>query len=459
MKINNLHTIYFLGIGGIGMSALARYFNGLGMQVVGYDKTKTPLTVQLQQEGIQIHYQDNASQIPKDIDLVIYTPAIPKSNTEFIYLTKSNIPIKKRSEVLGLISNEKKTIAVAGTHGKTTVSTMIAFLLKNSNIDCSAFLGGISKNYKSNLLVSDHSDWVVVEADEFDRSFLQLNPDIGIITSMDADHLDIYSNFESLKSNFTQFAEQVKTNGTLLIKDGLQSNFTHLKDLQLFTYSLTEGTDFYVSNIQLKNNNYCFDFVYHDKIIQDLTLGIPGLINVENSIVALAAAVLAGVTEKEIKASLPLFSGIHRRFDYQVNTKDLVFIDDYAHHPEEIKGFVNSVKLIYPDKKILGIFQPHLFSRTRDFADEFAKSLDMLDEIILLPIYPAREKPIEGVSSNIIFDKIQSENKLICSKSELIQIISKSSFDIILTMGAGDIDQLVLPIKENLLTESKQIVN
>ena len=458
MKINDLHNIYFLGIGGIGMSALARYFNGLGVEVSGYDRTKTLLTDQLQQEGIQIHFQDDKTQIPEDIDLVIYTPAIPNNLDEFIHLKNIGIPVRKRSEVLGLITNERKTIAVAGTHGKTTVSTLIAHILKNSSIDCSAFLGGISKNYKTNLLISDQSDWMVVEADEFDRSFLQLKPEIGIITSMDADHLDIYENLESLTTNFTQFAEQIKNNGILLIKEGLQSNFTHLSDVQIFTYSVTEGSDFYTSKIRLEKNKYCFDFIYRDKIIRDVTLGIPGLINLENSVVAMAAALMAGVTEQEIKASLPAFSGIQRRFDYQINTADLIYIDDYAHHPEEIKGFVSSVKKIYPNKKILGIFQPHLFSRTRDFADEFANSLEMLDEIILLPIYPAREKPIVGISSKLIFDKINSNNKSLCSGAELIETINRNTFDIILSMGAGDIDQLVLPIKKHL-TETKQMIN
>lgn len=458
MKINDLHSIYFIGIGGIGMSALARYFNGLGMQVSGYDKTETPLTEQLQQEGIHIHYEDDENQIPENIELVIYTPAIPNNLKELVYLRNSTTPVKKRSEVLGLISNEGRTIAVAGTHGKTTVSTLIAHLLKNSSIDCSAFLGGISKNYKSNLLVSAQSNWTVVEADEFDRSFLHLNPEIGIITSMDADHLDIYGDLENLKSNFTQFSEQIKTKGTLLLKEDLQSNFNHLQDIQIFTYSLSEGSDFYASNVRLKKDKYCFDFVYLDKVIRDVVLGIPGLINVENSVVAMAAAVLAGVTQDEIRVALSSFSGILRRFDYQVNNEELIYIDDYAHHPEEIKGFVSSVKKIYPDKKILGIFQPHLYSRTRDFADEFANSLEILDDIILLPIYPAREKPIEGVSSNLIFDKINSVNKSICKKEDLIDKIGSSTFDIILTMGAGDIDQLVLPIKENL-TQTKEIIH
>jgi len=458
LKLNNLHKIYFLGIGGIGMSALARYFNGRGMQVSGYDKTQTQLTDLLQKEGIQIHFEENIKQIPQNIDLVIYTPAIPKNNAEFIHLMNSDIQIKKRSEVLGLISNELKTVAVAGTHGKTTVSTLIAHLLQNSSIECNAFLGGISKNYKSNLLISDQSDWMVVEADEFDRSFLQLNPDISIITSMDADHLDIYGNLESLKANFTQFVKQIKTNGSLIVKEGLQSNFTQIQKIKTYTYSLSQGSDFYASNIRLEQNKYCFDFNFQDKVIHDVTLGIPGLINVENSIVAIAAAMLAGVTEKEIKIALPAFEGILRRFDYQINTKEIVFIDDYAHHPEEIKGFVNSVKQIYPNKKILGIFQPHLFSRTKDFATEFAKNLELLDEIILLPIYPAREKPIEGVTSEIILNKINSENKQICSKDELIETISKSKFDILLTMGAGDIDQLVFPLKE-FFTESKQLIH
>lgn len=458
MELNNLHKIYFLGIGGIGMSALARYFNKRRVQVSGYDKTQTKLTDLLQEEGIKIHFEEDVKQIPPNIDLVIYTPAIPKNNEEFIQLMNSDIPIKKRSEVLGLISNQMKTIAVAGTHGKTTVSTLIAHLLKNSSIECNAFLGGISKNYKSNLLISDESDWMVVEADEFDRSFLQLNPDVGIVTSMDADHLDIYNNLESLKSNFTQFAEQIKPNGSLIVKKGLKSNFAKNQKGKIYTYSLDQDSDFYASSIRLENNKYCFDLNYQDKIIRDVSLGIPGLINVENSIVALAAALLAGVTEQEIILSLPKFEGILRRFDYQINTNDIVYIDDYAHHPEEIKGFVNSVKQIYPHKIILGIFQPHLFSRTRDFAMEFAKSLEVLDEIILLPIYPAREKPIEGISSEIILDKISSNNKQLCSKTELIEAISNTTFDIILTMGAGDIDQLVNPLKE-FLTETKQLIH
>jgi len=324
LNIYNLHKVYFLGIGGIGMSALARYFNGLGVQVCGYDRTPTKLTDQLLQEGISIHFQEDITLIPSDVELVIYTPAIPKSNTEFIHLVQSNIPIKKRSEILGLISKTKKTIAVAGTHGKTTVTTLIAHLLKNAAIDCSAFLGGISKNYNSNLLVSDQSDWVVVEADEFDRSFLQLNPDIGIITSMDADHLDIYGDLESLKSNFTQFAGQIKSNGTLLVKDGLQFNFTNQPELELFTYSLNQGADFFASNIRLENHKYKFDFNYQDKTIQDITLGIPGLINLENSVVAIASALLAGVTDSEITNALPEFSGILRRFDYQINTKGII---------------------------------------------------------------------------------------------------------------------------------------
>ena len=458
MKINDLHNVYFLGIGGIGMSALARYFNGLGMQVSGYDKTKTSLTGQLQKEGISIHYSDNIKQIPKNTDLAIYTPAIPKTLKEFIYLQNSEIPVKKRSEILGLIANDRKTIAVAGTHGKTTVSTLAAHILKNSGIDCSAFLGGISKNYKTNLLMSGQSDWMVVEADEYDKSFLQLNPQIGIITSIDADHLDIYGDLEILKSNYTFFSEKIKNNGTLLVKQGLQSNFTHLSGIQIFTYSINTKSDFYASNIRLEDDRYCFDFIYRDKLISDVTLGIPGLINVENSVAAMAVAILAGVSEEEIKAALPAFSGIQRRFDYQVKTKDLIYIDDYAHHPEEIRGFISSVKKIYPDKKILGIFQPHLYSRTRDFAGEFADSLKILDEIILLPVYPAREKPIEGVSSKLIFDKIKNVNKTLSSGDELINTISRSSFDIILTMGAGDIDQQVLPLKKYLM-QTKQITN
>ncbi|MCD4682827.1 MAG: UDP-N-acetylmuramate--L-alanine ligase, partial [Bacteroidales bacterium] len=350
--------------------------------------------------------------------------------------------------------SEKQTIAVAGTHGKTTVTTLIAHLLTQSKIGCSAFLGGISKNYDANLLTSDSSDWMVVEADEYDRSFLNLYPKIGIITSLDADHLDIYGDFENLKSSFRQFAEQIKNDGLLIIKKRIELNPDQSTGLKIYKYSINEKADFYTENIRLKGDKYIFDLITPENQISGLELGIPGLINVENAVAALAAAYLTGAEEHELKSALSLFTGIHRRFDYKIKTEDLIYIDDYAHHPEELKGIINSVREIYPEKTILGIFQPHLYSRTRDFTDEFAKSLDLLDEVILLPIYPAREKPIEGVNSELILNKISKQKKTLCSKEELIHKIAAKKFDILLTLGAGDIDQLVQPI-QNYFTETR----
>ena len=452
MNLNNLHKIYLLGIGGIGMSALARYFYAKGVKVSGYDKTQTTLTKQLQSEGIDIHFDDNPENIPENIDLIIYTPAIPENLKEFIYLKKTGIPIKKRSEVLGILSGEKKTIAVAGTHGKTTVSTLIAFLLKNSDTDCTAFLGGIAKNYDTNILISEKSDWIVIEADEYDRSFLQLKPAIGVITSVDADHLDIYESFDNLKNSFVSFANQIQKNGTLIFKKEINLNLDKLHNRKIFSYSLKDtSADFHTQNLRFTDGLYIFDFVTPENSIKNIVLGIPGLINVENAVVAIASAYLAGVTETEIKAALPVFSGIKRRFDFQIKSNELIYIDDYAHHPEEIKGMVSSVKEMYPGKKILGIFQPHLYSRTKDFANEFAQSLELLDEIILIPIYPARETPIKGVSSEMILNRISKTEKQVCTKENLINIIAEKEFDILLTLGAGDIDQLVKPIKNYMI--------
>ena len=438
------------------MSALARYFKQKGINVSGYDKTSTILTGQLQAEGIDIHFEDDVNKIPDNIDLIIYTPAIPNDLNEFRYLTeslrkKAGLSIKKRSEILGMLSREKSTITIAGTHGKTTISTLVAFLLKQSAVDCTAFLGGISKNFESNLVTSDKSDWLVVEADEFDKSFLQLHPSIEVITSVDADHLDIYGDIENLKNTFREFAGQIRVGGTIIRKKGIDLNFDDLPDCRIFEYALDTKADFYAKNIVLEKEQYKFDIVTPDKIIKDIKLGIPGLINVENAVAAIAVAWLSDVTENEIKQALPNFSGIKRRFDYQVNNDKIVYIDDYAHHPEEISGFVSSVKKMYPGKKVLGIFQPHLYSRTRDFAKEFAISLELLDDIILLPVYPAREKPIEGIDSGIIYDKIRKSKKTLSSKEDLIKNIEKKEFDILLTLGAGDIDKMVQPIKEYLL--------
>jgi UDP-N-acetylmuramate--alanine ligase len=447
----NLHSIYFLGIGGIGMSALARYFHLKGAKVSGYDKTPTALTDRLQAEGIAIHFDDDISKIPKETDLVIYTPAVPKDLNEYQYLLESGIPIKKRAEILGELTRGKKTIAVAGTHGKTTVSALIAHLLTHSGIGCNAIMGGISKNYHTNLLTSNKSEWFVVEADEYDKSFLQLHPDIGIITSADADHLDIYGNLESLRTTFRQYATNIKNEGTLIIKKGVDLDLKGLKHITTFYYSKSIPVDFYAKNICFENEKYVFDFISPEKKIKEVTSGLPGEINIENAVAAMTAALLAGVSDEAMKTGLATFKGMERRFDTQVNTDNLIYIDDYAHHPEEIRATVLSVRKMYPDKKITGIFQPHLFTRTRDFADDFARSLELLDEIILLPIYPAREKPIEGVNSEMLLNRIQRKDKEICSKEEIISRLALKNFDVLMTLGAGDIDQLVNPIKDYLL--------
>jgi UDP-N-acetylmuramate--alanine ligase len=450
-------SIYFLGIGGIGMSALARYFRSKGISVSGYDRTQSALTAELQLEGIEIHFDDNPELIPEDTNLVIYTPAVPKTLTEYQYIKSKGIQIKKRAEILGDISKEYNTIAVAGTHGKTTVSTMIAWLLTNSKKACTAILGGISRNFSSNILLSDTSEILVTEADEFDRSFLHLHPMFAVITSTDADHLDIYNNKNNLIDSFSQFTGKVKSGGTLLIKKGIVLN-PDSKNHKIYSYSLDKEADFYATNIRLSEDKYTFDLITPEGIIRDLTPGIPGLINLENSIAALATSFLYGADEEDLRKALPEFKGIKRRFDYQIRSKSIIFIDDYAHHPVEIHGVLNSVKSLYPDKKTLAIFQPHLYSRTRDFADDFAESLDLADEIILLPVYPARELPIEGVSSEIILNKMKNRNKYIFSKSDLLNRLEEFDFDILITLGAGDIDRLVKPIKDFLTKTQSQAI-
>lgn len=451
MNLKNLHSIYFLGIGGIGMSALARYFKRSGVRVSGYDKTPTALTEQLQTEGMEIHFDDDITKIPAGIELIIFTPAVPKELNEYQHLLKSGLLIKKRAEILGELTKDKKTIAVAGTHGKTTVSALIAHLLAHSGLGCNAFLGGISKNYHTNLLTSDNSEWMVVEADEYDKSFLQLHPDIGIITSADADHLDIYGNLESLRTTFGQYASNIKNKGILILKNGVDLDLKDLVNKEIVQYSKTIPTDFHAENIRLENEKYIFDFITPDKALPDVVSGLPGEVNIENAIAAMTAAHLAGVTDEALKSGLATFTGMERRFDIQVKTDKVIYIDDYAHHPEEIRATVSSVRKMHPSKKITGIFQPHLFSRTRDFANEFARSLELLDEIILLPIYPAREKPIEGVNSEMLLDRIHKKEKMICTKENLVYLIAKKKIEVLMTLGAGDIDQLVNPIKNYLL--------
>ncbi len=453
MDISSIHNVYFIGVGGIGMSAIARYFNTLGKNVAGYDKVSKPLTDELIKEGIDIHFDDNIDNIPYDFrdnltTLVVYTPAIPDDLNELNFFRANGFAIGKRSEVLGMISKEKECLAVAGTHGKTTITTMLSYLMRQSRMGCNAFLGGISKNYNTNYLVDKDSRYVVVEADEFDRSFLQLNPQKAIITAVDADHLDIYSDENDVKETFKKFVNRINSGGKLVIKKGLKFDLPERSDIEVYTYSLNQDSNFQAENIRIENGLYVFDFIGIKGRIENLKLGLPGLLNVENAVAAIAMATISGVHNDEIYNALSKFKGIQRRFDYQIHRDDAVYIDDYAHHPEELKASINSVKELFKGKKVTGVFQPHLYSRTRDFAEEFAKSLDLLDEIILLDIYPAREKPIAGVTSGIIFDKINNKNKIQCGKAELLDILKKIKPEVLITLGAGDIDELVVPIKE-----------
>lgn len=463
---------YFLGIGGIGMSALARFFKLGGNTVSGYDRTPSPLTSQLEAEGISIHYDDNPDLIPDGIDLVVYTPAVPKDTREFQHLEQSGVPMKKRSQVLGELTRGKKCIAVAGSHGKTTTSAMIAYLLSKTDIGCSAFLGGISKNFDSNLLVNNESQYVVVEADEYDRSFLQLHPYYSVITATDPDHLDIYGTHENLIQAFQQFANQTNPEGALFLKEGLAGHDHHHHDeeegedehehehhlkiseeIKCFSYSARSiEPDFYAINVRNYNGNIYFDLRTPDKVLYDIELQNSCLYNVENAVAASAVALACGLDEYQLRYGLKTFAGIRRRFDVRVKTKDVVYIDDYAHHPKEIAATIESIKYLYPDKRIVGIFQPHLYTRTRDFADQFVDALKPLDEIILMPIYPAREKPIPGISSGMLLRKMDTMNKYLCSADQVPDLVEALCPDVVVTLGAGDIDRLV-PVLEQRLKE------
>jgi len=453
-SFNNIKKVYFLGIGGIGMSALARYFNHEGLPVSGYDHVESVLTRKLTEEGISIHYNDcpeSLNQLNKDQTLVVYTPAIPKDLKERIYLEENGFNLKKRSEVLGMISEKLKTCAVSGTHGKTTVSTMLAHIFKNSELDCTAFLGGVSKNYGTNFLTSSTSKWMVAEADEFDRSFLHLSPEIALVTAMDADHLDIYGTKSVLIEAFNQFLSQVKPGGKMIVKKGLPVRESSCKQGTLYSYALDDNdADFYAENIISQKESYCFDLVYPNGKIKGIHLNYPGLIYVENAVAASSMALLAGIDESSIVKALSTYKGVNRRFDIRLHNSDYILIDDYAHHPGEIKATVYSVRKMYPGQRITGIFQPHLYSRTADFAEGFAKELSNLDEVILLDIYPAREKPIPGVSSKIIYDRLSCKEKTLITKEELLKRAETLKPGIILMMGAGDIDLLVEPIEKLL---------
>nr|WP_294795833.1 UDP-N-acetylmuramate--L-alanine ligase [uncultured Mucilaginibacter sp.] len=448
MELQNVQRVYLVGIGGIGMSGLARYFHKLGCIVYGYDKTPTDLTNELHNEGIQATFDDNSECIPKsfrDFDegtLIIYTPAIPKDSVILNFFKNKGFTLYKRSQVLGLISKGKYTIAVAGTHGKTTTSSMVAHILKDSGKDCSAFLGGISSNYQTNVLFGDN-DIVVVEADEYDRSFLTLHPDIAIITSMDADHLDIYGDHAQLTESFRLFASQLKQGGTLIHYKGLPLNGG-------LTYSIDSNADARAVNIRVEGGDFYFDFNNAAISITNIKLGIAGLHNIANATAAIEAALLVGVSAESIKQALETFRGVKRRFEYILKSDQHIFIDDYAHHPEELRAAISSVKRLYPNKKLTTIFQPHLYTRTRDFADGFAQALDMSDELLMLDIYPARELPIEGVNSDMIMQRMQSPNKHKYSMQEAVDKVRKEQPELLLTVGAGDIDTMVQPLKQAL---------
>ncbi len=472
MNFDKIKYVYFLGIGGIGMSALARYFKAMGKFVSGYDKTKTTLTDDLIAEGIEIHFEDNIEWIKKEIKeqkvevLVVFTPAIPTDSLEINYFRKNSYSLYKRSEVLGMITKESFTIAVAGTHGKTTTSSLIAHILKSSEVDCTAFLGGITQNYETNLLLSENfqaknkkskiKSIVVVEADEYDRSFLTLHPDIAVITSVDPDHLDIYGDPMQMIESYSLFANQLKKGGVLIIRKGVEEALVINKEgKKLLTYSINQEADFKANKIAIKKGKYIFDTATPDLLIRGLILGIPGKHNVENSLAAVAVAQQMNLFSGNIKNALSTFKGVKRRFEYHVKTNDLVYIDDYAHHPEELRACISAVREMYPTKKITGIFQPHLFTRTRDFSDEFSKSLGLLDELILLDIYPAREKPIEGVTSDILLKNVVLQNKKLILLSQLMNEIKSRQFEVLVTLGAGDIDKYVEPIKIELLSRLK----
>lgn len=440
--------LYFLGIGGIGMSALARYYQKQGCEIHGYDLTPTPLTRQLEREGMHLHYTEDISFIPARIDKVIYTPAVPEDNAERIYFQKKGIALKKRAEVLGEISREMFTIAVSGTHGKTSITAMITHILKTADLPILAFIGGVSKNLNSNIFISEKPEYLVVEADEFDRSMLKLEPNLAVVTSMDADHLDVYQNLDEVHKTFLLFANQLGQNGKLIAH----------KDLKMFendfpnrvTYGLSEGAEVHATNIKIEAGKFLFDVWQGKQFLMNVKMNIPGLHYVENALAAIAIALQLHVDPEVIKKALESFTGVERRFDYRIQDSDLVYVDDYGHHPVEIKATIDAVRALYPGKKISAVFQPHLFSRTSDLADEFAEALSSLDQVFLLDIYPAREKPIPGVTSKIIFDKIDIGNKYLFDKKTFLKFLDGNRPEVLLSLGAGDIGLMVEDIERIL---------
>ena len=455
IKLTDIKHIYFIGIGGIGMSALARYFVSLGITVSGYDKVSTPLTQQLEKEGMAVHYVDDVHMAPKDVQAVVYTPAIPAMHSELQFYWDKGYTVLKRSDVLQLISDYAFNICVAGTHGKTTISTMIAHLLRDTGYGCNAFLGGIASNYDTNFW-SHERNLCVIEADEYDRSFLKLSPDVAVISAMDPDHLDIYGTPEEMENAYLEFIGKIRKNGRLLVKKGLNRTDDLLSE-NMLTYSLSDhAADIYVNKIDIDKGSYVFDIIIKGATYSGFVLNIGGIHNVENMTVAIAVAIGLGIDVEKIRKAVANFSGVKRRFEYGVKNSDFVYIDDYAHHPEELRALINSVKMLYPTKKLQVVFQPHLFSRTQDLALEFASVLDMADEVVLLPIYPARELPIEGVTSRLISEKIRHAKVSILEKEEVLRSVEQNKEEmrgsvVFITAGAGDIDRMVLPIK-NILT-------
>ena len=475
---------YFLGIGGIGMSALARFFHRRGDTVSGYDRTPSPLTDELRAEGIDIHFDDNPDLIPAQVDLAVYTPAVPSDLLEFQALVARGVKMEKRSQVLGEVTRGKRCIAVAGSHGKTTTTTMIAHLLSNAPCGCSAFLGGISKNFGSNLLVDNKSEYVVVEADEYDRSFLQLHPYMAVITATDPDHLDIYGTHEHMMEAYLQFANQVEADGRLFLKENIfltadgepfveygahhhhdhdeephhgehhheHASATLQGNISTYTARGIEA-DYYAINVRNYGGNLFFDLRTPDGVLFDLELQGAPLVNVENAVAASAVALSCGLDQYQLRSGLKSFAGVRRRFDYRIREKNLVYIDDYAHHPNELRSTIEAVRYLYPGKRVVGIFQPHLYTRTRDFADEFARVLQSLDEVIMMPIYPAREKPILGVTSSMVLRKMDTMSKYLCTPDQVLELVPALCPDVVLTLGAGDIDRLV-PRLETVLREN-----
>ncbi len=447
-SIQNTKAVYFIGIGGIGMSAIARYFNHLGIEVSGYDKTPTLLTKQLEQEGIKIHFEDDVNLIPKEIDFVVYTPAIPAHHTELNYYKNNNYTVVKRSDVLQWITNNTFNICVAGTHGKTTTSTIIGHVLRDTGFGCNAFLGGIAANYNTNFWSSEKNN-VVVEADEYDRSFLKLSPNIAIVTSVDSDHLDIYGTAENVANAFVEFSTKIKEGGCLIIKHGLK-NADQFNVKDTCTYSVSNvNADIHIEDLKVENGAYHFNVINAYWRLDDVILNMGGLHNIENALAAIGVAKYLKIDDEKIKIALANFKGVKRRFEKVLNSEH-VLIDDYAHHPEELRALIEGVRSLYPAHHLTLIFQPHLFSRTNDLVDGFAESLDRADEVILLPIYPARELPMEGVTSKIIFDKMQLNNKKLMEKNEMLAYISSIKPSLVVMAGAGDIDVLVYNVKEIL---------